>query len=77
MELKKYLEEKNINATQFAELLGVEPSTTWRIVNKKQLPRPELASLIAKVTNGAVTPNDFYGIPPFGKAVCRENSEVL
>ena len=62
MKLATYLEANAIRPAAFAELLGVDTSTVYRLKADGQIPTPELMRKIVEVTDGAVRPDDFYGV---------------
>jgi len=55
MDLLKYLDSKNENATQFAKRANIPQPTLWRIVKGKVRPNPVNALKIEQATNGEVT----------------------
>lgn len=61
MTLEAYLKKHGITHKQFAETIGCEQPTVSRFINGR-IPSPELMRVISERTNGAVTPNDFFGI---------------
>lgn len=58
MTLAEFLETSKIKPAQFAQTLGVEPSTISRIVNGDRGPSLEMALRIEAATGGKVTPRD-------------------
>lgn len=62
MDLKTYLAETGQTNTAFAELIGVSPMAVSRYVRRERRPRDEVLIKIREVTNGRITPNDFYGM---------------
>lgn len=46
-------------------------STINRLVAGTRLPNLDTAAAIARVTRGAVMPNDFYGLQPAGRPVAH------
>jgi predicted site-specific integrase-resolvase len=62
MKLAAYLEANAIRPAAFAELLGVDTSTIYRLKADGQIPTPELMRKIVEATEGAVRPDDFYGV---------------
>jgi transcriptional regulator with XRE-family HTH domain len=54
---------------QAATLLGTSTGSLSRIERGEQWPDPEFFRRVVDVTNGEVTPNDFFGLPE--KAVDR------
>jgi predicted transcriptional regulator len=62
MKLNIYLTEKGIREADFAALIGVNQSTVYRLCKNGQVPSKDLMATIFKLTGGAVTANDFFGI---------------
>jgi transcriptional regulator with XRE-family HTH domain len=62
MDLRSYLDVRDMSIAVFADLLGVSVQTVHRYVNRERLPRPDVMVRIAEVTGGAVKPNDFYPV---------------
>ena len=59
MTLTDYLSKSALSATEFAGLIGCEPSTITRLCRGERGPSLELALKIEAATNGSVTPKDF------------------
>lgn len=62
MTLKAYLALPGHSATKLAIETGVSVSTITRAADGSTVPSRKLMGLIAEKTNGAVMPNDFFGI---------------
>ncbi len=62
MTLADYLEAKKVSATALADQANVSVSTITRAARGEIIPSRDLMAKIFEVTNGAVTPNDFFGI---------------
>ena len=62
MKLATYLKANAIRPAAFAELLGVDTSTVYRLKADGQIPAPDLMRKIVAATDGAVRPDDFYGL---------------
>jgi DNA-binding transcriptional regulator YdaS (Cro superfamily) len=62
MKLEQYLGMHKISVVDFAERVGVSPSIVYRWINGAKIPRARHLRMIARLTRGAVTPNDFFGI---------------
>jgi transcriptional regulator with XRE-family HTH domain len=62
MTLKDYLAREGNTATKLADEAGVSVSTITRAAEGATMPSRDLMGKIFKATDGAVTPNDFYGI---------------
>jgi transcriptional regulator with XRE-family HTH domain len=58
MDLKTYLELKNINVKDFAEIVGVNSATISRYINWQRKPDIVIANRIVKATKGKVTHQD-------------------
>lgn len=59
MQLDTYLKKFRITGTEFADKIGVAPSTISRIRTGKNPPGGRTANSIYQATAGHVTPNDF------------------
>lgn len=63
MTLQDYLVRERFTFTAFASLIGTNyPSTVERYAKGQQIPGRSMMKEIVRVTNGEVTPNDFYGL---------------
>lgn len=62
MKLDEYLNKTGMTHSDFAKLIGCEQPTVTRYV-KGRIPSRDVILRISQVTNGAVTPNDFYDLP--------------
>lgn len=60
MNLKSYLEKERLTASEFAERVGVFPSTITRAAKGEAMPSPKLMKQIMDATSGAVSPNDWF-----------------
>jgi len=61
--LKNILKKENITISEFAELIGEShPRNVYRYLRGDEyvVPRPDKMELIYILTNGEITPNDFY-----------------
>lgn len=58
MDLKTYLELKNIQLKDFAEIVGVDSSTISRYIHWHRKPALDIATRIEKITRGKVTIED-------------------
>jgi hypothetical protein len=58
--LARYLKETKVKPINFADIIGVDRSTISRILSGARIPRRETIQKIEAVTNGAVTPSDFF-----------------
>ena len=64
MDLKAFLTDRKMSITDFARLIGVSnPGVVAKYVNRTRVPRPAIMREIARVTDGAVQPNDFIAPP--------------
>ena len=59
MELKRWLRLNRMTQAQFAELLGVSPSTVGLWINRRYAPRRKTMAAIISVTQGKVRATDF------------------
>ena len=64
MKLSQYLETHSLTETAFAELVCADQSTVHRLRSKGQIPGRDLMARIFEATNGEVTANDFFELPP-------------
>jgi len=60
MKLTQYLKENSITPASFAEKVGVSSVSIHRYCVEDRTPKKEVMRAIAQITNGAVTPNDFF-----------------
>ena len=61
MKLETWLSGSNKTIAQFRKELGVSSiATTYRYLRGERIPRPEIMRRISEITNGQVTPDDFY-----------------
>ena len=60
MRLGDYLATNKISATEFASRIDATQAAVSRYVTGKRIPEPAIMAKIVQVTDGAVTPNDFY-----------------
>ncbi|MGB1918589.1 MAG: helix-turn-helix transcriptional regulator [Candidatus Puniceispirillales bacterium] len=63
MKLSNWLKKSNITVKQFAHDVDVSPSLVSRYAAGKYIPTRKTMMKIVEVTNGNVTPNDFFDIP--------------
>lgn len=63
MRLSEYLLKNEISAYKFADEIGAAFQSVYKWLDGSRVPR-KYAAKIAEYTNGAVTPNDFYPLPP-------------
>jgi DNA-binding transcriptional regulator YdaS (Cro superfamily) len=59
MKLNAYLTKHDISERKFGECIGYSQASVNRYCNGR-VPEPEAMRRILEVTNGEVTPNDFY-----------------
>lgn len=64
MKLQEYLEFKKIKQAAFAKLVGVSAQNITRYARGQRIPDDQIMPLIFLATDGAVSPNDFYNLPP-------------
>lgn len=60
MKLSDYMAGEEIDDQALAEQLGVDRSTIFRVRKGTHKPSPTLMAEIAKLTGGAVLPNDYF-----------------
>ena len=64
MTLSEYMTTNGYTDEAFARDLGVAHRLTVnRYRRGKRIPRPEIMARITEITRGAVTANDFFGLP--------------
>ncbi|QDP61038.1 MAG: hypothetical protein Tp1123DCM1511741_27 [Prokaryotic dsDNA virus sp.] len=62
MELKEYLSEKKITVRNFSDKTDIPEDTLHKYIYKVRIPNKHNMQTLFKCTDGAVSPNDFYGI---------------
>lgn len=60
MKLSDYMAGKELDDQALADELGVDRSTIFRVRKGTHKPSPALMAQIAKLTEGAVLPNDYF-----------------
>jgi len=60
MTLKEYLKTHNLKADEFAKSAGFSSGGVLKWLSGERFPRSVALKKIYEVTNGAVTPNDFW-----------------
>src|SRR6516162_11951307 len=75
MKLADWLEANNVKRGEFARSIGVSPGAVTQFCNQQGawISR-ETAAMILRETKGAVTPNDFLGVPGTDGANWKGNS---
>lgn len=63
MKIEEYLKRCQITQAMLASRVGVSVQAVSLFCLGERIPRPETMRKIYVATNGAVTPNDFYGLP--------------
>lgn len=63
MRIEEFVKKSKMKQEAFAEKIGVTQGALSRYVNGIRMPPPAIMRKIYVATNGAVTPNDFYGLP--------------
>lgn len=61
MQLSAYLTERGESVEQFAQRIGVHPTTIYRLLNGVNFPLAATIKRILSATGGKVTANDFFG----------------
>lgn len=64
MTLRDWLASQGVTIPEFATRIGRSSESVRRYVNGDRIPDKETMPLIADVTSGVVTANDFFGITP-------------
>ena len=62
MKLREWLDKRGMTAKELAAQIAVSPAMITRIT-KGQVPRPDVMTKLAEVTEGQVRPDDFYELP--------------
>ena len=60
MKLSKYRESVGLTLEQLAEAVGVSDVAIGRYERGERIPKHKVMVQIAKITEGAVKPNDFF-----------------
>lgn len=60
--LKEYLEKNDLAVQDFARLVKVSDKAVYKWMSGERLPSDRNMHSIMKVTDGKITPNDFYGV---------------
>lgn len=60
MKLSDWCEAREISYRQLALWMGVHNATAWRWIQEKAIPSPERVAQIERITEGAVTLQDWY-----------------
>jgi transcriptional regulator with XRE-family HTH domain len=55
MDLKKYLDSRNFQYKDFAEMIGISATALSNYMYKRREPRPYIRERIVKATQGSVT----------------------
>lgn len=64
VKLSEYLKDRNLSRAEFGNIIGVSQVAITRYINGLRIPRSVHLEAIAKATDGAVKPNDFFdGLP--------------
>src|ERR1044072_5057672 len=75
MQLPDWLKQSKTTRADFARAVGISPGRVTQIC-ESEMPSLDLAERIAKVTGGAVTPNDFVGLVPSQQWINRLISDT-
>ena len=63
MTLKDWLSAKDMSALEMGKLVGLkEPNSIYRWLRGELRPSQKHMSKIVEITEGEVTPNDFFGL---------------
>lgn len=60
MHLKKFMQRKELSTADVAQALGVTMFSVQRYLNAGRIPDPRIIVEIWKLSDGAVTPNDWF-----------------
>ena len=60
MDLRTFLFENALSSEGFAQKIGISVGAVNHYLNGRRIPAAKVMRKITQVTNGAVTPNDFY-----------------
>tara|TARA_Y100001951_G_C11119965_1_gene172228 strand:- start:46 stop:246 length:201 start_codon:yes stop_codon:yes gene_type:complete len=64
MNLERYIVLNGLNYSKFADKLGlVDARSIARYAGSERIPNRQVMSAIYALTEGVVTPNDFYELP--------------
>lgn len=63
MTLKEYLTQNGIKQRHIADQIGVTPARISQLINGLDRPNLPMMEAIARVTGGAVMPNDWISVP--------------
>jgi len=72
MKLQNYLTKNKMRTVVFAEKIGISPQAVWRYLKATRCPPSKIMLKIIAATNGEVTANDFYDLPPAAPAVGKK-----
>ena len=64
MQLKAWREANKLSRDDAAELIGVSRVTLWRWESGRSMPVEREMRAVLAASDGAVTPNDFFGVQP-------------
>lgn len=62
MTLDEFLDKQGLSGAQFAERIGVDPATIYRIRTGRTFPHRRTMRAIIRETSGEVTANDLVGL---------------
>lgn len=68
MKLADWLREQGLTQEAFGRRIEVQPQSVYRYCSGKRVPDDDVMRRIIAATDGAVTPNDFFGLPRAGEA---------
>ncbi len=63
MKLSEWREQKGMARSELADMIGLSSMQVYRLERGLSRPSPKVMERIVRVTDGAVTPNDFYDLP--------------
>jgi transcriptional regulator with XRE-family HTH domain len=72
MNLTEWRRRQGLQSRQAAARLGIGPKSYSRYEAGRRIPRPATLRRIFLITGGAVTPDDFYDIAAWRRALAEE-----
>lgn len=77
MRLSDWLRDNDITPAEFGRRIGARSRMTVpRYLDGSRKPDGETMAAIYAATGGAVTPNDFYDLPPLPEGVAEQQGEA-
>lgn len=63
MKFSQFMKERSLTVSDMAVLIGVSEGAVSRYASGQRTPEHDVMIRIAKATEGAVEPNDFFELP--------------